>query len=112
MIGTVCCQFQLLRKHFDLDSGYSLIECYKQSSDKIIIYLNFDDDKDNDIKVEREKFEDIVDDLLKYSGWYLVPSFLEYKIKANGSNLAMFSRLFWKGKTNIFVFSVFNIISS
>ena len=45
-------------------------------------YLKFNNDKDIDIKVEREKFEYIVNDLLlKNSGWYLVPSLIEYKIK-------------------------------
>ena len=82
-IRTVCCQFQLLRENFDLEITYSLITCFKHSREKAIVYLNFNDNSDIDIKVEREKFEDIVNDLLlKNSGWYLVPSFTEYKIKA------------------------------
>lgn len=82
-IKTVCCQFQLLRENCDLEITYSLITCYKHSRKKAIVYLNFDDNSDIDIKVEREKFECIVDNLLlKTSGWYLVPSFNEYKIKA------------------------------
>lgn len=82
-IKTVCCQFQLLRENCDLEITYSLITCYKHSREKAIVYLNFDDNSDIDIKVEREKFECIVDNLLlKNSRWYLVPSFIEYKIKA------------------------------
>ena len=58
-----------------------LIECYKHFYEKAIVYLNYDNDKNIHVKTEREKFEDIVEDsLLKCSGWYLVPSYTEYKV--------------------------------
>ena len=78
---SVCHQFQFLGENCDLEITYSLIHCYNYLREKVIIYIIFDDYKDIGIKVEREKFEDIVDDLLlKNSGWYPVPSFIAYKI--------------------------------
>ena len=59
---------------------YRITECYKHSYEKVIVYLNYDDDKNIDVKTEREKFEDIVEDsLLKNSRWYLVPCYTECK---------------------------------
>ena len=46
----------------------------------IIVYLNYDDDKNIYVMTEREKFQDIVEhSLLKNFGWYLVPKYTEYK---------------------------------
>ena len=51
--------------------------------EKVIVYLNYDNDKNIDIKSEREKSEDIVEDsLLKNFGWYLVPKYTEHKTNA------------------------------
>ena len=67
--------------HLNID--YSLIECYKHSFQKAIAYLNYDNDKNNDIMTEREKFEGIVEDFsLKIFGWYIVPKYVEYKTNA------------------------------
>ena len=50
---------------------------------KVIVYLNYSDDKNIHVKTEREKFEDIVgDSLLKNFGWYLVPKNTEHKTNA------------------------------
>ena len=69
-ISTICCQFKLLRKNCHLKIGYSLIECYKHSFEKAVVYLNHDDDKNIVIMAERENFEDIVEDFsLKNFGW-------------------------------------------
>ena len=77
-IRAVCCQFRLLRENCHLNIEYSLIECYKHLMEKVIVYLNYSDDKNFDIKTEREKSEDIVEDsLLKNFGWYLVPKYTE-----------------------------------
>ena len=45
--------------------------------------MNYSNDKNINIKTEKEKFEDIVDDsLLRNLGWYLVSTYTEYKVKA------------------------------
>ena len=45
--------------------------------------MNYSNDKNINIKTEKEKFEDIVDDsLLRNLGWYLVSANTEYKVKA------------------------------
>ena len=63
-----------------MNIDYSLIKYYKHSFEQVIIYLNYDNDKNIDVMTEREKFEDIVEDsLLKNFGWYLVPKYTEYK---------------------------------
>ena len=70
-----------MRENSHLEIQYSITGCYKHSYEKAIVYLNYDDDKNIDIKTKREKFKDIVKDaLLKNSGWYFVPSHTEYKI--------------------------------
>ena len=52
--------------------------------EKAIICLNYDDVKNIDIQTEREKFENIaVDSLLKNSGWYIVPKYIEYRANTN-----------------------------
>ena len=79
-VHTVCHQFKLLRENCHLNIDYSLIKCYKHSFEKVIIYLNYDDDKNIDVTTEREKFENIVEDsLLKNFDLYLVPKYTEYK---------------------------------
>ena len=83
-VGTVCCQFQLLRENCDLNISYIMKKCYKHSYEKAIIYLNYDDNKNIDIKTERNILEDIIDNsLLRNSGWYLVPKYVEYLIPGN-----------------------------
>ena len=82
-IGAICCQFQILRGSSHLEIQYGIIECYKHYFEKVIVYLNYDDDKSIDVMTEREKFDDIVEDsLVKSSGWHLVPSHTEYKTNA------------------------------
>ena len=45
--------------------------------------MNYNNDKNINIKTEKEKFEDIIDDsLLRNLGWYLVSTYTEYKVKA------------------------------
>ena len=86
-----------------MEITYSLIHCYKHLREKAIIYLNFDDYKDTDNKVE--KFEDIVDDLLlKNSCWYLVPSFIEYKIKTKRFKFSNVVELVQKKRTSFIIF--------
>ena len=81
-----CCQFKLLMENYTLNNEYSLIECYKPLMEKVIVHLNYSNDKIIDVKTEREKFEDIVKhSSLKEFGWYL---FLKYtKYKANPKRL-------------------------
>ena len=44
--------------------------------------MNYDYDKNIDIKTESEKFKDIVDDSqLRNSGWYLVSKYVKYKAR-------------------------------
>ena len=83
-ISTVCNQFKLLKENCHLNINYSLIECYKHSFQKAIVYyLNYNSDKNIDIMAEREKFEDIVQDfLLKNFGWYIIPKYVQYKTNA------------------------------
>ena len=38
-VGTICRQFQLLREKCDLNILYSIIECYKHSYEKAILFL-------------------------------------------------------------------------
>ena len=55
--------------------------------------MNYDRNKNIDIKTEIEKFENIRDDsLLRNSGWYLAPKYVASKAKAdfNYSNVAEF----------------------
>ena len=79
-VSTVCRQLKRLRENSHLNIDDSLIECYKYLFERVIVYLNYDDDKNIDVMTEREKFEDIVkDSLLKNFGWYLVPKYTEYK---------------------------------
>ena len=45
--------------------------------------MNYSNDRNINIKTEKEKFEDIADDsLLRNLGWYLVSTYTEYKVKA------------------------------
>ena len=82
-VCVVCCQFKLLRENFRLNIKYSLIECYKHSIEKVIVYLIYGDDKSIDVKTETEKFENIIkDSLLKNFVWYIVPKYIEYKANA------------------------------
>ena len=77
-------QFKLFRENYRLNIKYSLTECYKHSFEKAIAYLNYDDDKNIDVKTEAGKFEDILHDFsFKNFGWYLVPKYVEYKTNAN-----------------------------
>ena len=80
-IGPVSRQFQILRENCDLNIQYSIIECYKHSFEKAIVYLNYDDDKNIDIMTEREKFEDIVED-----SWYLIPTYTDYSVNTKWFN--------------------------
>ena len=68
-VSTVCRQFKLLRENCHLNIDYRLIGCYKHSFEKVIVYLNSDDNKKIEVTTEREKLEDIVEDsLLKNFG--------------------------------------------
>ena len=50
---------------------------------------------------EREKFEDTVEDcLLKSSGWYLIPSYTEYKTNAKWFDYSNVAEFVVKRKTN------------
>ena len=81
-ISTICRQFKL-NENCHVNIGYSLIECYKHSFEKAIVYLNYDNNKHISIIFERETFEDIVEDFsLKNFFWYLVPKYVEYKTNA------------------------------
>ena len=66
-----------------MDINLTLTSCHKYKRENATIYLNFDDDKniDIDIKLEREKFVEYVDQLLlRDSSCFVVPSLREYKI--------------------------------
>ena len=70
-----------MRENCDLDINLTLTTCHKDKREKATIYLNFDDDKNIDIKLEREKFVEYVDQLLlRDSSCFVVPSLREYKI--------------------------------
>ena len=60
--GAICYQFRILRENSHLEIQYSIFECYKRSFEKVIVYLNYEDDKNIDVMTERKKFEDIVED--------------------------------------------------
>lgn len=75
-----CRHFKLLRENCDLEVSFSLSACHKHKREKAIIYLNFEDGKNIDIKLKREKLEEYVNNLLsKNSGWFVFPSFRKYK---------------------------------
>lgn len=60
---------------------FTLTTCHKHKCEKATIYLNFDDDKNIDIMLERETFLEYVDQLLlRDSSWFVAPSFRENKI--------------------------------
>lgn len=68
--------------------------------EKAIICLNYDDVKNIDIQTEREKFENIaVDSLLKNSGWYIVPKYIEYRANTNWFEYCNIVEFFLKRKT-------------
>ena len=100
-VDAVCLQFQILRENSHLEIQYSIIECYKHSFERMIVYLNYDDDKKIDVMTEREKFEDIVEDSLpKSSSWNLIPSYTEYKVNAKQFDHSNIVDIVLKGKTN------------
>ena len=63
-VSAVCSQFKLLKENCHLNIEYSLIECYKHSIEMITVYLNYNDNKSIDVMNEKEKFENIVEDVL------------------------------------------------
>ena len=63
-VSAVCFQFKLLKENCRLNIEYSLIECYKHSTEMITVYLNYNDNKSIDVMNEKEKFENIVEDVL------------------------------------------------
>ena len=63
-VSAVCFQFKLLKENCHLNIEYSLIECYKHSIEMITVYLNYNDNKSIDVMNEKEKFENIVEDVL------------------------------------------------
>ena len=98
-IGTVCCQFQILRENCDLNIQYSIIECFKHSFEKAIVYLS--NKKNIDIMTEREKFQDIPkNSLLKSSDWYFVPTYAQYRVNAKWFDYSYFVKFVLKRKTN------------
>ena len=50
-----------MQENCDLDINFTLSICHKHKRGKTIIYLNFDNDKNIDINLERKKFEEYVD---------------------------------------------------
>ena len=69
--------------------------------------FELDEDKNINIKNERDKLQNVVhDSLWGNSGWYLVPMILNIRWKQSGSITAMLLSLLWTGKlilTNIFL---------
>ena len=63
-VSAVCFQFKLLKENCHLNIEYSLIECYKHSIEMITVYLNYNNNKSIDVMNEKEKFENIVEDVL------------------------------------------------
>ena len=50
-----------MQENCDLDLNFTMSICHKHKRGKTIIYLNFDNDKNIDINLERKKFEEYVD---------------------------------------------------
>ena len=75
------------------------------------ISLNYDHNKNIDIKTEIEKFENTRDDsLLRNSGWYLAPKYVEFKAKADLINYSNVAEFVLKRKTN-FLTNMFFVFS-
>ena len=91
----ICQHFKRLRENCDLDINSILRTCHKHKREKATIYLTFDDDKNIDIKLERETFLEYVDQLLlRDSGLFVFPSFREYKIDKRHLRLKTLLSLF------------------
>lgn len=78
-IEHVCRHFKL--ENCDLEINFTLRDCLVHKCEKIIVYLNFDNDKNIDLELAREKLIKYVDWLLpKHSRWFFSSS-REYKLK-------------------------------
>lgn len=74
-IEQVCRHFKLLRENCDLEIEFQLKHCYVHKCEKTIIYLNFDDSKNINVKVEEDKIKECRDYLLlENSGWFFCSS--------------------------------------
>lgn len=63
-VNAVFRQFKRSSENCHLNIEYGLIECYKHSTEMITVYLNYNDNKSIDVMNEKEKFENIVEDVL------------------------------------------------
>lgn len=64
-----------MRENGNLDINFTLRDFFVHKREKVIVYLNFDDGNNNDIKIEQEKLEEYVDSLLpRNSGWFFSSS--------------------------------------
>ena len=80
-VELICRHFKLMQEICYLDISFTLTTFHKHKRKKATTYLNFDDDKNIDLKLERKTFDEYVDQLLlRDSGWFVVPSFKKYKI--------------------------------
>lgn len=44
-----------MRENGNLDINFTSRDCFVHKREKVIVYLNFDDGNNNDIKIEQEK---------------------------------------------------------
>ena len=91
-VELICQHFKLMLENYNLSISFTFRTCPKHKREKATIYLNFDDEKNIDIKLEREKFVEYVDQLLlRDSGWFVVPPFREYKRHLTFKRVAEFA---------------------
>ena len=63
--------------------------------------FELDEDKNINIKNERDKLQNVVHDSLRgNSGWYLVPTYTEYKVKTKWFNYSNVVEFALNRKTN------------
>ena len=54
-VELICLHFKLTRENCDLEISFTLRTCHKHKREKATIYLNFNDDKNINIRLERKK---------------------------------------------------------
>lgn len=71
-IENVCRHFKFMQENCDLEIQFYLKHCYVHKREKALIFLNFNNNKNIDIKTEGKKLKEYLNSLLiENLGWFL-----------------------------------------